>query len=85
LWFQTLALLDLVECKMPHDVTTQWNSTFNMLAFAILYQSAINNITADKNGNLRKYKLDDDEWKIAVQLHDMLKVHGYPFWKSIPT
>jgi len=71
--------MDLVEHKMPHDVTTQWNSTFNMLAFAILYQSAIDDITADKNGNLCKYELDDDEWKLAVQLHDTLKVRGYPF------
>ena len=56
-----------------------------MLAFAILYQLAIDDITANKNGNLCKYKLDDDEWKIGVQLHDMLKMCGYPFLKSIPT
>jgi len=79
LWFQTLARLDLVERKMPHDVTTRWNSTFNMLAFVILYRSAIDDITADKNGNLHKYELDNDEWKIAVQLHNTLKVRGYPF------
>jgi hypothetical protein len=79
LWFKTLDILDLEECKMPHDVTTQWNSTFDMLAFTILYWSAIDNITADKNANLHKYKLDDNEWTIAVQLHDTLKVHCHPF------
>jgi len=56
-----------------------------MLAFVILYQSAIDDITANKIGNLFKYELDDDEWKIAVQLHNMMKVHGYLFWESIPT
>ena len=50
-----------------------------MLAFVILYQSAIDDITANKIGNLFKYELDDDEWKLAVQLHDTLKVRGYPF------
>jgi len=49
-----------------------------MLAFAVQYQSAINNITGDKNANLRKYELDEAEWNIALQLHSMLKVHANP-------
>ena len=64
---------------MPRDVATRWNSTFDMLAFAVKYRSAINDITAEKNANLRKYELDNDEWLIALQLHDTLKVCCYPF------
>ena len=59
---------------MPRDVATRWNSTYDMLEFAIRYRSAIDDITGDKSANLRKYELDDDEWRIAVQLQNTLKV-----------
>lgn len=58
---------------MPHDVATQWNSTFDMLAFALQYQVAIDNI-GNKTANLCQYELSDYEWRIAEQLYDMLKV-----------
>jgi hypothetical protein len=45
-----------------------------MLEFAVRYWSAVDNITGDKLANLRKYELDDDEWRIAVQLQNTLKV-----------
>ena len=44
---------------MPHDMTTQLNSTFDMLAFAVQYQLAIDDITGDKSVNLCKYELDE--------------------------
>lgn len=59
---------------MPHDVTTQWNSTYDMLDFAVNHRSAIDNITGEKTANLRRYELDDQEWRIALQLRDTLKV-----------
>ena len=64
---------------MPRDVTTRWNSTFDMLAFAVQYRSAIENITGDKSANLRKYELDEAEWNIASQLHSTLKVRANSF------
>src|ERR1700720_3067685 len=75
LWFRTLGMLNLAERKMPRDVSTRWNSTYDMLDFAVGYQSAIDDMTGDKTTNLRKYELDDGEWKIAEQLRDTLKVH----------
>jgi hypothetical protein len=59
---------------MPQDVVTCWNLTYNMLAFAVQYWSAIDDITGDKNANLHKFKLNDNEWDIALQLFEMLKV-----------
>jgi len=59
---------------MPRDVATRWNSTYDMLAFAVQYRSAIDDITGDKNANLRKFELNDNEWDIALQLFETLKV-----------
>ena len=36
-WFLTLKDLKLDECTMPQDVSTHWNSTYDMLKFAINY------------------------------------------------
>jgi hypothetical protein len=74
LWYRTLDTLDLEKRKMPRDVATRWNSTYDMLNFAVNHRSAIDDITGDKSANLRKYELDDDEWIIALQLRDTLKV-----------
>jgi hypothetical protein len=71
--------LDLDEQKMPRDVTMQWNSTYDMLEFTVKFQLAIDDITGDKAANLCRYELDDDEWRIAVQLQNTLKVREYPF------
>lgn len=45
-----------------------------MLEFAVRYQPAIDDITGDKSANLRKYELSEEEWTIAMQLCDTLKV-----------
>ena len=53
---------------MSHNVSTQWNSTYDMLEFAVKYRSAIDDITGNKSVNLCKYELDNEEWRIAMQL-----------------
>jgi len=59
---------------MPHDVTTQWNSTFDMLDFAVEHIAAIDVITSNRDMKLRQYKLSEDEWDVAHQLRDVFKV-----------
>ena len=59
---------------IPRDVKTRWNSTYNMLVMAIKYHLAIDNITANKALKLRKYELDNDDWKIISDLIQVLKV-----------
>jgi len=57
---------------MPRDVTTHWNSTYDMLVFALEYRKAIDEISGDKE--MRKYELDEEEWTIVQQLCDILEV-----------
>jgi hypothetical protein len=57
---------------MPRDVATRWNSTYEMLAFALDYREAIDGITGDRD--MRKYELSEDEWGLVQQLGDVLQV-----------
>ena len=59
---------------MPRDVSTRWNSTYDMLEFALEFRDALDSITSDKEMKLRKYEMDEEEWEIAQQLRDVLKV-----------
>jgi len=45
-----------------------------MLTFAAQYRPAIDSMTAARDLGLRKYKLDQAEWKIVGELRDVLKV-----------
>jgi hypothetical protein len=67
---------------MPQDVSTQWNSTFDMLDFSIKYRPAIDTMTAMRDLDLRKYELSPEEWRIAKELKDILEVYfcaPFPF------
>jgi hypothetical protein len=73
-WYEVLEELELDARMMPRDVSTRWNSTFDMLKFAIKYRLAIDTITAERNMKLRNYELGKEEWKLAEELCDVLKV-----------
>ena len=64
---------------MPQDVSTQWNSTYNMLKFTLTYSEPINQIIGDHSMKLRQYELKDHEWTIVEQLQDCLKVRLFFF------
>ena len=59
---------------MPRDVRTRWNSTYEMLSFALQYQDAIVEFTSNLRLNIRRFELDDGEWAIVKELHEVLKV-----------
>ena len=52
---------------MPHNMATRCNSTFDMLAFALQYRVAIDDIAGNKTVGLHKYELSVEEWWIAEQ------------------
>ena len=59
---------------MPHDVSTRWNSTLDMLVYALAHRKAVKHMTQDLALGLRKFELNDKEWDLLQQLHDVLKV-----------
>ena len=59
---------------MHCDVWTWWNSTYDMLKFALKYKEAIKMVTSDLNNDLCKYELNNEEWKLVRQLANTLKV-----------
>ena len=75
MWFATLEKVGLDPAKMPRDVRTRWNSTYDLLVFALLYRRAIDDVAGNKAANLRKYELSDEEWELTQRLCNMLKVH----------
>lgn len=59
---------------MPRDVATRWNSTYEMLMFALDYREAIDTVCGTQRLNLRRYEMEANEWVIAMELRDVLKV-----------
>jgi hypothetical protein len=59
---------------MPRDVRTRWNSTYDMLVFAVEYREALDSITGSQKMKLRQYELTEEDWEIATELCDVLKV-----------
>ena len=73
-WDAYLKEFKLAIRRMPRDVSTRWNSTFDMLDFALNYRKVIDVISADREMGLRQFELSEFEWQIAGQLRDILKV-----------
>jgi hypothetical protein len=76
-WRRLLDELKMTNRIIPRDVTTRWNSTYDMLEFALEYRKAIDILTADRQNDLRDYELAEREWAIATQLRDILKVNDF--------
>jgi hypothetical protein len=51
-----------------------------MLSFTILYQKAIENVTSDRRNDLRQFELSEEEWAIAQEVCDTLKVRDVAVW-----
>ncbi|KAG1763760.1 hypothetical protein EDD22DRAFT_776686 [Suillus occidentalis] len=68
-WKALLPELELAVRIMLHNVSTRWNSTYDMLDFAVEYRQALDNFTGDHKFGLHDFKLSEQEWTIAKQLY----------------
>ena len=59
---------------MPRDVSTRWNSAFDMVDFGVLYDQVIESITDKRKLGLGQFAIDEHEWQLLRQLHNVLKV-----------
>ena len=66
--------LELAVRIMPRDVTTHWNSTYDMLSFAYEHKEAVKALTSDLSNNLREFELSEVEWQLVKELCDVLTV-----------
>ncbi|TFY82867.1 hypothetical protein EWM64_g1152 [Hericium alpestre] len=73
-WRAIVVEKNLADRLMPRDVSTRWNSTYNMLVFVVDYQHVIRVLVADDEYDLQQYMMFTNEWKIVQQLRDVLKV-----------
>ena len=54
--------MGMTVCLMPHDVPTWWNSSADMVEFALEYHEPINIMTQKRDLGLRNLELSDEEW-----------------------
>ena len=59
---------------MLRDVATRWNSTLNLLEYALEHRKAIDLVTQRRELGLRDLELTDEKWEIVGQLQSVLKV-----------
>lgn len=84
-WKALLPELELAVRIMPRDVSTRWNSTYDMLDFAVEYRQALDDFTGDRKFGLRDFELSEQEWTIAKQLRNILEVSRAVFALSLLT
>jgi hypothetical protein len=73
-WKKVVKELSLAEKLLTRDVSTRWNSTYDMLDTGFDYQPAVIKMTEPLENGLRPYELSSEEWRIVEQLRDVLKV-----------
>ncbi|GBE90224.1 hypothetical protein SCP_1900730 [Sparassis crispa] len=59
-----------------------------MLEFTLEYRRLINVITEDRSTELRKFEMSNEEWEIAGQLYDILRIFNNAtlyFSRSMPS
>lgn len=61
---------------MPRDVATRWNSTSDMLDFALEFKGPLRSFMSDANLKLQKYQLTKEEWTVAEELSTALTVRN---------
>ncbi|KIK80335.1 hypothetical protein PAXRUDRAFT_158966, partial [Paxillus rubicundulus Ve08.2h10] len=72
-WQSILEDMRMTMSLMPRDVSTRWNSTYDMVDYALKHRRAVDTVTQRRELGLRKFELADHEWEVIEQLHGILK------------
>ncbi|KIM61423.1 hypothetical protein SCLCIDRAFT_122082, partial [Scleroderma citrinum Foug A] len=83
-WKEMLINLCKTISLMPQYVATQWNSTLDLLEYALKHQEVVDLITQRRELGLRTFELTDNEWGVLEQLHSILKDATLYFSCSTP-
>ncbi|KIK79058.1 hypothetical protein PAXRUDRAFT_162302, partial [Paxillus rubicundulus Ve08.2h10] len=83
-WKNILKDLKMLATLMPCNVTTHWNSMFNMLDYAFSHRNAVDAITQRRDLGLRKFELGNHEWALLQELCDVLRDATLFFSWSMP-
>ena len=59
---------------MPRDVSTRWNSAFDMVDFRVLYDQVIELVMDKHRLGLGDFAIDEHKWELLRQLRNVLKV-----------
>ncbi|KIK80453.1 hypothetical protein PAXRUDRAFT_158667, partial [Paxillus rubicundulus Ve08.2h10] len=63
-WQRILEEMWMTMSLMPRDFSTCWNSTYNMVDYALKHCKAVDTVTQKRELGLQKFKLADHEWEI---------------------
>ncbi|KIK80439.1 hypothetical protein PAXRUDRAFT_158694, partial [Paxillus rubicundulus Ve08.2h10] len=66
-WQKNLSECHMTVSFMPRDVATHWNSTFDMLEYALKHWRAVNVVTQQHEPGLRKFELSYNEWLVILK------------------
>ncbi|KIK50676.1 hypothetical protein GYMLUDRAFT_182431, partial [Collybiopsis luxurians FD-317 M1] len=81
-WQEQVAATDFMDCVLPSDVATHWNSTYNMLATFLEMKDSVSGYLDCSSNGLSEFCLSEDEWEAVQDLVTALKVRCYDFFSS---
>ncbi|EKM48404.1 uncharacterized protein PHACADRAFT_52497, partial [Phanerochaete carnosa HHB-10118-sp] len=74
-FMQILVNMDMAILQLLKDIETRWSSTYLMIDWAILLREAIEQfLYGSEFAELRKYSMNNEEWKALEVFHEILQV-----------
>ncbi|QRV78731.1 AC transposase [Ceratobasidium sp. AG-Ba] len=59
---------------LARRMVTRWNTDLECIRSHVYFQPAVKLLTADRDLSLKKYELNDDQWRLAERLSEELKI-----------
>jgi len=61
-------------CALARHVPTRWNSDFDCLDAHVFFKDTVQAMTGVHANKLTAYRLDDEQWELADEILEVLKV-----------